>query len=226
MFFLAFLSVSYFIFPKVPIELSGAFNFKNRVKDTIMLNGKTVVYKNISLESFRRLSVKVPKQLLQKSPVKKSKRITNISLTNGKHLYFKDVVNRETEDTTFTIEGLLANRFYALTARYYDTGETILVDKANGNITKLWGDAFISPDGKYLLSCSAYLDYEIMPTGIQFFAMENNKFKLMKELKLSDWEPISIIWIDNKSFLVTKIIPSYLSKTKRDTKSYLKFTFN
>jgi hypothetical protein len=151
--------------------------------------------------------------------------VLKFKLSNGKEVSFKDITKHEAENKTYSFKGVLNNRFYVVLGKYYDTGEYLLVDKFNGDITSLWGKPNIAPDGMHLASFSSALGYDMMPNGIQMFRISNNKLVPDWEYKIEDWEPEAIRWTDNNSLLVSKYISADLSKTNREVKEYIKLSF-
>jgi hypothetical protein len=192
----------------------------------ITLNDKKIVLKNVSAKTVKNHSFKSSLKDLTPATITKIHSVTILRLLNGKQVVLKDIgKGDDTDIKTYSLKGLLRDRFYVILAKYYDAGEYLVIDKRTGSEARLWGEPYISQDGSYIASFSGSLDYDMMPNGIQLFKVDNDKIIREWEYKITDWQPEDISWKDNKTFLIKKIVPDYISPTKKQIKSYLELSF-
>lgn len=198
---------------------------RNKSITAIDLNGKKLTLQKVSLATYKAMLSKPYNRRIKDTSIIKRSGVLKFKLSNGKEVSFKDITKHEAENKTYSFKGVLNNRFYVVLGKYYDTGEYLLIDKFNGDVTSLWGEPNIAPDGMHLASFSSALGYDMMPNGIQMFRISNNKLVPDWEYKIEDWEPEAIRWNDNSSLLVSKYISADLSKTNREVKEYIKLSF-
>ena len=182
--------------------------------------------KKVSLAMYKSILSKPFNRRIKDTSIIKRVGVLRFKLPYGKEVTFKDINSKhEADNKTFLFKGILNNRFYIILGKYYDTGEYLLVDKYDGNTTSLWGDPIVSPDGTHLAAFSSALGYDMMPNGVQMFTIDHNKLVPDWEYKIEDWEPEALRWVNTNSLIVTKHIPSDLSKTNYEVKEYIKITF-
>ncbi len=159
--------------------------------------------------------------------VKKVKGIIKLILANGSNVVLKDkgIGTDDVDKKEYHLKGMLLNKFYVVLANDYETGEFLLIDKNDGLIVKLWGEPYTSPDKSHIASFSGSLDYDMQPNGIQLYKIDHNNISLDWEYKITDWQPEDIAWKNNKTLIVLKVVPDYISPTKKNIKNYLELSF-
>ncbi|RZA03355.1 MAG: hypothetical protein EOP47_03355 [Sphingobacteriaceae bacterium] len=210
------------------IFLFVIYGFQNSATDdqVLKLNGKTIHVKVLAAQQARKYSFRpiVSKVL---PVVKKRSGAMRLELFNGKYITLKDVTTgNDVDKKEYIFKELLFSRFYVVLGKYYETGEYLLIDRKNGDIVKLWGRPYFSPNNhQYVAAFSGSLDYDMMPNGIQLFKVDSDKISLEWEYIIEDWQPDGLAWKDNKTLLVIKNIPNHISPTKKTIKTYLSFEF-
>jgi len=194
---------------------------------SIHLNGKTIFLKKSSSQIAKKLNFNSSMADLKKMPFTKINGITKLKLFDSSYIVLKDKGEQtdNIDKKVYHLKGLLLERFYVVLANYYETGEYLLIDKKNGNCIALWGEPYVSPDGSHIVSFSGSLDYDMEPNGIQLYDIEADKIKLNWEFKITDWQPEAIAWKGNRTIMVLKVIPDYISSTKKEIKGYSELSF-
>ncbi len=196
--------------------------------DKIETTNYIIKFTEISKKDFHALRTE-NSLLFDSTPIIKFKNELVLPLINKKNLVLKDSnfnIDRS-DQVTYTYKGFYKEiGFYLVIAQYYETGEYLLINNLTGAITKVWGKLKISPNLKQFVCYSSFLEYNLMPTGIQMWEiLPNRELKLNWEYSIENWEPIDIFWTTNKYFYVTKYVPEFLSITKLPEYSYLRVSW-
>jgi len=83
----------------------------------------------------------------------------------------------------------------------YELNSIIMITK-NGEKLKLWSIPYASSDGKAIVCLSQGLETDLVPNGIQVFQMKNGEVASSCEIHLKHYEPQSLRWLDNRSFIL------------------------
>jgi len=86
-------------------------------------------------------------------------------------------------------------------ASYYEAYGYILVHKATGEMTELYGMPVVSPDKKYILSFNQDLEAGFTFNGFQFFELKEKPI-LIGTHELLTWGPDNVVWKDSNTLLV------------------------
>ncbi|WP_295652211.1 hypothetical protein [uncultured Mucilaginibacter sp.] len=193
----------------------------------IHINGKTITLKPVSSSTATQYSFRSSMHDVKPVTIKKKKGVTKLKLSNGSFVTLKDkgVGTDNPDQESYQLLGQIMDKFYIVLAKYYESGEYLLINKYDGTELKIWGELYISPDGLHIASFSGYLDYDEMPTGIQLFEIKGGKILLDWEYELKDWQPNKIAWKNNNTLVVLKVIPEFMSPSKHEVKSYLELSF-
>lgn len=129
------------------------------------------------------------------------------SLTNGQTMSMVNKVNQDDEDYAgYTYAGYFpAIHRLGVIATYYESGNYLLVNPANGDTLHTWGAPVVSPDKKYLLCTSMDLAAGFVPNGFQLFSYENDQVKMIGEIEINNWGPGEVKWMDRNTLLATYI---------------------
>ncbi len=144
---------------------------------------------------------------------------------NGKKVVLKDSLwdSFDTEKRKFNYEGYLAeSNGYIVMAKYYESSEVLLINKSDGNITKLWDIPKLSPDKKYIVCRAGFLGYDIMPNGLQLWKIDKNSIVHLFDIEPKTWEPHDVRWIGGHTLILLQKVPAEFSKTKKVETNYLK----
>ncbi len=197
-------------------------------RDTIAINGHTIY-----VDSITELQYKVYKNVNQifydSTAVRKVGNTLTLNVGQGEKLVLKDSLAQSdnVDQVTYTYVGFIKEiRFYIIMAQYYETGEYLLINSNTGEQTRVWGVPKLSPNKKYIVCYSDAIGYDVMPNGIQMWALSpNGKLDLAWEYNQLNWAPEDIVWVNDNSIYVTKRIPDFLSPTNKEEISYCRMSF-
>ena len=125
-------------------------------------------------------------------------------MDNGKYIILTDTlydINFDYVETRMNISlGLLKPyNYYLVMISYYETGEFLLINKANGNMYYLTSWPDFSPDNKILISISSALGYDLMPTGIQIWSIDNKKMRLKANFGFDSFQIVDYVWVSENT---------------------------
>jgi len=198
---------------------------KESVFDTIVLNTHTICISPITELEYNEIrnSYKID---YDTTPIIKTNGVLALPLAKNKKVILKDSLSNTdfVEQVTYEYIGFIKEvDLYIVSAQFYETGEILLINYKTGLKTKMWSIPKLSPDRKHLVAWSGILDYDLMPNGIQMWSVQKNgELKLEWEYTQNEWEPYDVKWANNYSINVIKIIPDFLSSSKKDEKEYIK----
>ena len=133
--------------------------------------------------------------------------VLEVRLLNNKKIFLKDSKTKsdDIEQIFYTYFGYLKEiDFHVIKVQHYETGEFILINNKTGVQTKIWGIPKISPDKNHLAIASNSFGYDIMPSGIQMWHIQDNKLILEWELKGENWGADKLIWKNKNEFYFEK----------------------
>lgn len=91
---------------------------------------------------------------------------------------------------------------WLLMATYYEAYGYVLVNKATGETTELYGMPVVSPDKKYIITFNQDLEAGFTFNGFQLFEMKDTKPVLVGQHELYTWGPDNVSWKDSNTILV------------------------
>ncbi len=198
---------------------------KEPVFDTIVLNKHTICISPIT--EFEYNEIKNSHKIdYDTTPIIKTNGVLILPLAKNKKVILKDSLSNTdfVEQVTYEYIGFIKEvDLYIVSAQFYETGEILLINYKTGLKTKMWSIPKLSPDRKRLVAWSGILDYDLMPNGIQMWSIQKDgELKLEWEYTQNKWEPYDVKWTNNYTINVIKIIPDFLSPSKKDEKEYIK----
>lgn len=83
---------------------------------------------------------------------------------------------------------------------YYESSDFVLVSAINGKQTHMWGEPYLSPDKKLVISPSFDLEVGFNNNGFELYSFQNGNLQQIGEIELKTWGPGQVKWIDNRTF--------------------------
>lgn len=160
-------------------------------------------------------------------PVKKERGRIVIPTSKGPKV-FRDVRKAEDETavTTYTYLGYAeALRLHILQIQLWETSEFKAVD-ARGNNTELWSPPIFSPQLHHLITVSANLKYDMMPSGLQLFRCAPSGLQKVWELAATAWEPdeTGVFWASESTVFIRQRRYQHRYGNKNPYFTYAKLT--
>ena len=124
-----------------------------------------------------------------------------VKLINGK--WKKLELNLEFDEIDHTFEYLFNKfGFYSIRVQCGEGNGYKLVNNENGDVIRILGRPYFSPNGKYILSVNSDLEAGYSGNGFELF--ENNEGVLKKIILFEpkNWGPYSAKWIDNNTVIM------------------------
>lgn len=90
-------------------------------------------------------------------------------------------------------------------ASYFEAYGYVLINKATGETTELYGMPVVSPDKKYVMAFNQDLEAGFTFNGFQLFEMKDTKPVLVGLHELYTWGPDNVTWKDAHTLLVQKV---------------------
>jgi hypothetical protein len=128
-----------------------------------------------------------------------------LPLDNGGNVVMIDTLVGTDDPSIRTHEylGIYKNiNYYLVLVRYYESGEYYLINKSNGIKYKIICYPIISPDKKYFVSTSAYLNYDVMPTGIELWKIKSDTLEQQFLILFEHFEIEEANWVNNDGLII------------------------
>jgi hypothetical protein len=91
---------------------------------------------------------------------------------------------------------------WLIMAYYYEAFGYVLIDKASGDSTMLYGMPVVSPDNKYMITFNQDMEAGFTFNGFQLFEIKNFKPVQLGDKELYTWGPDNVKWKDAHTLLV------------------------
>lgn len=83
---------------------------------------------------------------------------------------------------------------------YYESSDFVVVSAVTGKETHMWGEPYLSPDKKFVISPSFDLEVGFNSNGFELYSFQNGTLTQIGEIELKTWGPGEVKWIDNRTF--------------------------
>lgn len=128
-----------------------------------------------------------------------------LPLDNGGYVIMVDTLV-DTDDPAIRTNkylGLYKNiNYYLVLVTYYESGTYYLINKSNGIKYQIIDYPIMSPNKKYLVTTSAYLNYDVMPTGIEMWVIKNDKLEQQFSISFENFQIEEAKWVSNDGLIV------------------------
>ncbi|MFL5762715.1 MAG: hypothetical protein ACJ77K_02160 [Bacteroidia bacterium] len=110
--------------------------------------------------------------------------------------------------------------YWLLFVSYYEGSSFLVISKADGAQTYMWGYPLVSPDKKHVLSASFDLEAAFCENGIQLFTLSDVRLTHNFDKEIPAWGPSDVRWKDNSSIYIEQSYrketdPEFSKKYKR-----------
>lgn len=112
-------------------------------------------------------------------------------------------LNDNTMEAGYNFESYFKElEFLLFRVQWYEGNDYLLMNRKNGNRTKMFGKPYFSPSKKYFISINNDVEAGYSYNGFQLFEFKNEDFKLLWQYEPQEWGPVDIKWIDENNLAV------------------------
>ena len=177
--------------------------------DSLTIENETFYFDSITRFEYEKLKYdglkNIDTLIIDTTRIKIKKDTISIFPLNGKTVTFiNDTVESEDMVKYKYLKTIKSCNSILIVASYWESYSYYLVNILNGQNTKLWDLPNFSPNNKFIISSSAYLDYADMPNGFQLFKVETDGIKLIFDKGLDDWEANEIKWKSDSTIYIKR----------------------
>jgi len=181
--------------------------------DTLRVLGKVVPFLPVNKRAFDKLpafplgrrtdTIDSPDVVQSFGPVSRQGLQLVFKPANGRQVVLThDTTDSETVAYYHYWTELPKVRQWVVMASFFEGSAVKLIDQRTGQLTTLWGEPSVSPDGRYLLAYNTDMVAGFDPNGLQLYRMEATGPRLLWERLLDSWGPAEVRWDGNKAVVI------------------------